>query len=139
MGGLGGWWRRITGGHDGAMISDSAAPSGDPDLDQRDDGADGTTGEPRVRLLAFVRGHVQGVGFRWWTRMQAAELGLTGHARNLMDGRVEVQAQGSRQTCERLLDLLEEQPSLRRRPGRVTGVTANWLDPVVDKGRFLEY
>ena len=31
-----------------------------------------------VRLTAWVHGHVQGVGFRWWTRSRALELGLTG-------------------------------------------------------------
>ena len=33
-----------------------------------------------VRLTAWVHGHVQGVGFRWWTRSRALELGLTGFA-----------------------------------------------------------
>ncbi|MEO6703969.1 MAG: acylphosphatase, partial [Jatrophihabitantaceae bacterium] len=31
-----------------------------------------------VRLTAWVHGQVQGVGFRWWTRSRALELGLTG-------------------------------------------------------------
>ena len=34
---------------------------------------------PVVRALVFVRGRVQGVGFRWWTRARALELGLVGH------------------------------------------------------------
>ena len=29
-----------------------------------------------VRLTAWVHGYVQGVGFRWWTRSRALELGL---------------------------------------------------------------
>ncbi len=41
-----------------------------------------------VRFL--VSGRVQGVGFRWFVARQARELGLTGHARNLDDGSVEV-------------------------------------------------
>lgn len=59
-----------------------------------------------VRLSAYVHGHVQGVGFRWWTRSRALELGLTGYAANKPDGRVQVVAQGSREACEQLLDLL---------------------------------
>ena len=43
-----------------------------------------------IRLTAFVHGHVQGVGFRWFTRAKALELGLVGTATNLTDGRVEV-------------------------------------------------
>ena len=61
-----------------------------------------------VRCTVFVRGHVQGVGFRWWTRARALELGLTGWARNTADGRVEVVAEGPRATVERLVGLLRE-------------------------------
>lgn len=43
----------------------------------------------------MVRGRVQGVGFRYFAQRAAAELGLTGYARNLDDGRVEVYAVGS--------------------------------------------
>ena len=38
-------------------------------------------------MTAWVHGFVQGVGFRWWTRSQALELGLVGSATNLADGR----------------------------------------------------
>ncbi len=89
-----------------------------------------------VRLTAWVQGGVQGVGFRWWTRSRALELGLVGSATNLVDGRVEVVAEGDRSSCERLLELLGEQPprqppagaprSYYRRPGHVRGVTYRW-------------
>jgi acylphosphatase len=42
----------------------------------------------------FVRGRVQGVGFRYFVERVAAELKLTGYTRNLDDGRVEVYAVG---------------------------------------------
>jgi acylphosphatase len=41
-----------------------------------------------------VRGRVQGVAFRAYTREQARRLGLTGYARNLADRSVEVLACG---------------------------------------------
>ena len=82
------------------------------------------------RMTVFVRGRVQGVGFRWWTRARALELGLVGHARNTDDGRVEVVAEGDPATLQRLLDLLAEQPSGHRRPGRVESVsTPLWGRP----------
>ncbi|MCV7176484.1 acylphosphatase [Mycolicibacterium sphagni] len=77
---------------------------------------------PDVRLTAWVHGHVQGVGFRWWTRSRALELGLTGYASNQADGRVLVVAQGSRPDCERLLALLEGGAA----PGHVVTVVADW-------------
>lgn len=75
-----------------------------------------------VRLDAWVRGHVQGVGFRWWTRSRALELGLTGYASNKPDGRVHVVAQGPRPACERLLELLQGGDT----PGRVDAVVSDW-------------
>ena len=74
------------------------------------------------RALIFVRGRVQGVGFRWWTRARALELGLVGHAANLPDGRVEINAQGPVEAIEALVELLREDPTTRTRPGRVDGV-----------------
>ena len=49
----------------------------------------------------FVRGLVQGVGFRYFVQKAASERKLTGYARNLDDGRVEVYAIG---TPEQLAD-----------------------------------
>lgn len=60
------------------------------------------------RLL--VSGRVQGVGFRWFTRRAAVELGLTGWVRNLPGGDVEVQAAGSPATLARLKQELERGP-----------------------------
>src|SRR5437868_14354819 len=80
--------------------------------------------EPRVRLTAWARGEVQGVGFRWWTRARALELGLVGWATNLADGRVEVVAEGPRPSCERLMELLRSD----RTPGYVDLVTERFSD-----------
>jgi acylphosphatase len=44
--------------------------------------------------LYWVRGRVQGVGFRWFVERVARELDLTGYVKNLDDGRVEVYAVG---------------------------------------------
>jgi acylphosphatase len=78
-----------------------------------------------VRLTAWVRGRVQGVGFRWWVRARALELGLVGHASNLDDGRVEVVAEGPEAACRALLEALAG----RDTPGRVAGVVERWSTP----------
>lgn len=53
-----------------------------------------------------VRGRVQGVFFRDSTRHEAQRLGLTGYARNLNDGSVEVLACGSEAKVRQLCDWL---------------------------------
>ncbi|MEE1826667.1 acylphosphatase [Streptomyces sp. BE20] len=84
-------------------------------------GRDAHSEEP-VRVTAWVRGKVQQVGFRWWTRARALEIGLTGYASNLGDGRVQVVAEGVAVDCEHLLALLRGAGT----PGRVAGVTEIW-------------
>jgi acylphosphatase len=71
-----------------------------------------------VRLTAVVRGRVQGVGFRWWTRCVAREFGLVGTATNRADGAVEVVAEGPEPACRALLDALRGPAA----PGRVRDV-----------------
>ncbi|MEU6388879.1 acylphosphatase [Streptomyces sp. NPDC046939] len=79
-----------------------------------------------VRLTAWVRGRVQRVGFRWFTRARALEIGgLCGFALNLEDGRVQVVAEGRREACQQLLDWLHGGDT----PGRVDGVTEIWDTP----------
>src|SRR5947208_15381927 len=92
------------------------------------------SGTDPARLTAWVRGRVQGVGFRWWVRARALELGLAGSAANLADGRVEVIAEGSRAACERLLALLRGGGT----PGTVTGVSQRWADRRGDLEGFVE-
>ena len=77
-----------------------------------------------VRMTAWVHGRVQGVGFRWWTRSRALELGLVGSASNLVDGRVEVVVEGSREACESLLTALRG----AKTPGGVDQVVAEFHD-----------
>ncbi len=57
-----------------------------------------------------VRGRVQGVGFRWWTRRKASDLGLRGTVRNRPDGTVEVHAAGLVETLEAFAAELEVGP-----------------------------
>jgi acylphosphatase len=58
----------------------------------------------------FVRGQVQGVGYRYFAQRAAVGLGLTGYARNLDDGRVEVYAVGRAQQLEELAGWLHRGP-----------------------------
>ncbi len=97
-----------------------------------------SSGDDASRALIFVRGQVQRVGFRWWTRARALELGLVGHARNLADGRVEVCAQGSRMQIDALCVALDPAARPRSRPGRVDGLTVQWHAPRAGLTGFVE-
>ena len=63
-----------------------------------------------------------------WVRARALELGLVGSATNLDDGRVQVDAEGPREACDRLLAMLSGS-STDGRPGTVTGVLERWSAP----------
>lgn len=58
-------------------------------------------------LIVVVHGHVQGVGFRYWTVRQANRLGLTGWVANRNNGTVEILAQGSHDQIIELLRRLK--------------------------------
>ncbi len=88
----------------------------------------------RTRLTAWVHGRVQGVGFRWWTRARALELGLVGTATNLPASRVEVVAEGPRPACEQLLEALRSTDT----PGEVEHVAERWSEPRGEFAGFVE-
>jgi acylphosphatase len=64
-----------------------------------------------MSLYARVHGIVQGVGFRYSTIVQARRYGLNGYARNMIDGTVEVVAEGTKKDLENLLAWLRRGPS----------------------------
>ncbi|HEX9207489.1 MAG TPA: acylphosphatase [Steroidobacteraceae bacterium] len=63
-----------------------------------------------IARRCFVSGRVQGVFYRASARQHAARLGVTGYARNLSDGRVEVLACGEAAAVEALCAWLRQGP-----------------------------
>lgn len=63
-----------------------------------------------ARRYFLVSGRVQGVGYRYFARRAAQSLGLSGWVRNLDDGGVEAEAQGSAQSLVSFEGLLREGP-----------------------------
>ena len=84
------------------------------------------------RLEAVVRGSVQGVGFRWFVRRQAARLSVSGWVANEADGSVRVVAEGTPAALAMLLNLLRDGP-----PGAsVDRVDETWLPSA---GTFADF
>ena len=91
-----------------------------------------------ICTMAWVYGSVQGVGFRYSTQREALQLGLTGYARNLDDGGVEVLACGEAEQVEKLIAWLKAGGPRSARVDRVLTEphqpTRSWdkFDPLLD-------
>ncbi|MGI9038919.1 MAG: acylphosphatase [Gemmatimonadota bacterium] len=96
---------------------------------------EGPAPEEGVRAGFVVHGRVQGVGFRWWTRRTAEDLGLSGSVRNRRDGTVEVRARGPASSVERLADALARGP----RSAAVRGVDRFDPGDVAGSGFEIEH
>ena len=83
-------------------------------------------------IRCLVSGRVQGVWFRGTTRDQAERLGLSGWAKNLPDGRVEVLACGEEQALVQLRVWLGEGPP----HARVTDVEVEAVEEGVQPEGF---
>lgn len=65
-----------------------------------------------IALEIYVSGNVQGVGFRYFTRRVAKELGIKGYVKNLPDGRVYIYAIGDDLTLDKFLSAVKSGPPL---------------------------
>lgn len=86
-----------------------------------------------ARVHAYVRGRVQGVWFREFTRRHADALGLAGWVRNLPDGRVELEAEGPRAVLDELLRHVHGGPP----SARVDAVEITWRAPMGETVPFV--
>jgi acylphosphatase len=86
----------------------------------------------RIRVHLVVTGQVQGVWYRESCRRVADRLGVGGWVRNAADGRVEIEAEGSRRAVEALVEWA------RRGPDRaeVTGISVEDVPPL-DEASFV--
>ncbi|MGV8017322.1 MAG: acylphosphatase [Ignavibacteria bacterium] len=67
-----------------------------------------------IRIKMTVRGMVQGVGFRYYCYRQADALGITGYAKNLYNGDVEIEAEGAEGVLNEFVKLIEIGPKFSR-------------------------
>ena len=67
-----------------------------------------------MQLHILISGRVQGVGFRYFTQQNAMELNIGGYVKNLLDGKVEVVAEGDKAILDRFVSILRQGPSAAR-------------------------
>jgi acylphosphatase len=86
-----------------------------------------------VRAHMWVKGRVQGVGFRAHVEYRARQIGgLTGWVRNVGYDTVEAIAEGERADVERLIQVMKEGP----RGARVDESKVEWEEPIGEFDRF---
>lgn len=93
--------------------------------------------EPLQARRYRVSGTVQGVGFRYFASRTARQLGITGYAKNLRDGRVEVYAIGTQEKLASLRKELQRGP----RSAVVSDVTEEdaAIEPRFERGFSIEH
>ncbi len=66
------------------------------------------------KLHIKIKGHVQGVFFRASTKEKAIEFGLKGFVKNILDGGVEIEAEGEEHVLLKFLKWVKEGPDSAR-------------------------
>jgi acylphosphatase len=87
------------------------------------------------KLLYRIRvtGRVQGVGFRWTASREARDLGINGYVRNMTDGSVLIEAEGTREQLEAFTGWC------RNGPGYVESVDVDVFPPVNYSGFQIKH
>lgn len=85
------------------------------------------------RVHIRVSGRVQGVGFRQFVQQQADSFDLTGWVRNLVNGGVEIMAEGRKEDLATFIDRVRVGPEL----GHVSDLDIEWLLPVGNYRYFM--
>ncbi len=68
----------------------------------------------QLRAHVWVKGRVQGVGFRAYVELVARQAGVTGWVRNVGYDTVESVAEGERADVERFIELVKQGPRASR-------------------------
>ena len=85
-----------------------------------------------VRAHIWVKGRVQGVGFRAHVEYHARQIGVTGWVRNVGYDTVEAVAEGEREKVERFIETMKQGPNM----SRVDESIVEWENPT---GEFREF
>jgi len=91
--------------------------------------------EEKLLYRIHIKGRVQGVGFRWSAVREARNAGITGYVKNLPDGSVYIEAEGSRKQLGNFLDWCRKGPGT----GYVDSVEADPYPPMNYREFKIEY
>lgn len=89
--------------------------------------------EEKILYKIHVMGYVQGVGFRYRTLREAVSRGIKGFVKNMYDGSVYIEAEGTRKELKHFVEWC------RKGPGHVESVTADQYPPVYYTDFHVEF
>jgi len=84
------------------------------------------------KVHIIISGYVQGVCFRYFTKIEARKLGIKGFVRNLLNGDVEVVAEGNEKELNELINFCRKGPAL-------SGVANLKIEYEKFKGEFNDF
>lgn len=84
------------------------------------------------RIHVKITGDVTGVGYRYWTKIQAEKLELTGWVRNRDEGYVEAVFEGPKDILLQMIDKCHEGPEI----SWVENVEVEWKDATGENNNF---
>lgn len=85
-----------------------------------------------IRYSILLDGKVQGVGFRYFTQIEASRLGLTGWAKNLINSQVEIEVQGTEENVHKFVSTIK----IGNRFSRVDSISLNKIPSITDEKKF---
>jgi len=91
--------------------------------------------DEKLLYKIHVKGRVQGVGFRWSAVREARNHGINGFVKNLSDGSVYIEAEGSREQLNDYVEWCREGPGI----GYVDSITIDPFPPVNYTDFRIEY
>ena len=84
------------------------------------------------RFHVFIKGRVQGVGFRYFTKETAQKLGITGWVRNTYTGDVEITAEGNSDQINNFIIAIRKGPQ----SAFVSEFNPDWEEPTGEFKKF---
>lgn len=84
------------------------------------------------RFHAIVKGRVQGVGFRYFTKETAQKFGITGWVRNTVTGNVEITAEGNSDQINNFILAVRKGPQ----SAFVSEFNIKWEEPTGEFKKF---
>ncbi|AEB29366.1 acylphosphatase [Carnobacterium sp. 17-4] len=115
-----------------SVIKEFLFPANKPIESSMDNNSNGGISMKKVSIR--VAGLVQGVGFRYSTKLVADQIGVYGIVRNESDGSVYIEANGDEEKIDKFIEKIRNSPSPS---GQVDSITVEELSSLPVRDKFI--